>query len=1001
MKPITMLLTTSCLATMLAGTAHAQVVPVEALPDTNTASTTTDEDADKAIVVTGTRIVRPNNKSAAPIATVTSQEIQAQGATTIEEVLNRLPQVAPNAEQNYAESSGRQRIKLRSLGFERTLTLVDGLRLGIQNGMDVGIIPASLVERIDVLSGGASSVYGSDAVSGVVNFILKKNFDGVELNGNYSFYNHQNRENPVTDAARRAFFQTPLGMTNDGARMDVTMTAGKSFLDNRVNLTGFFSYRQSDLLPQGARSWSACEVTQPTKDAALTCTRSQYTQVGTIIPGSGANAGRVLVNNPNGSGNLIPWGSVAGAAANPFDEFAAQREFNRINAGGFLTVDLSEAAEIYSTFLAYRDRSQNPTPLRVYPSGIYGSTPYQVNCNNPFLSASQGQTLCGGAAGTNTLVPFNLLYRFDGLPPAYNKFENLGYRVTGGIRGKVLKAWNYDIAGVYSANRSTDSYPPFPNEDRLRQSLIVDNVGGVPTCRTGGAACVPFNPFRPYNNAAAFVDSVYESVDGRQISKPSMWQVLGTVSGDLGEYGIKSPFADQGVAIAAGVEFRAERFISTADAQFRLTNGGTDARFTQNVVEGNVEAQLPLVEDQSWTQLLQVNLGYRKSKYNRLDGAFDTWKVEGLWAPIDDITLRGSINKAQAAPSLIQAVQASNINYVTVGSRNDPCATTPDPQNPGRFLAPTASIEACRATGLPDNLYGSQTLNCPDALCTIRNGGFNLTPETAYTKTFGVVLRPRFLPGLTVSIDRFLIDLNDSISYFSAGDFVNGCVQTQNPYYCRGIVRNPGSYTLFSPAASNPTTGFIIQGTSNGYKSDSHGWDFQGQYALNLDTAGRLDLSFNGTLMTSIGSQESPTVTARQCVGYYGPFCGEGFPKWVHGLRTTWSTQDNVVNISLNWRHQGPMTITFNADADTGIPYGPANRRSTYNRIEAYDYFDLATTFNVAKRFVLRLAVNNLFDRDPPLIPNSRSELGLLRNNTVFRYDLLGRQIVAGATVRF
>ena len=774
MKPITKLLATSCLATMLAGAAHAQVVPVEALPDTKDASSTSDDD--KAIVVTGTRIVRPNNKSAAPIATVTAQEIQAQGATTIEEVLNRLPQVAPNAEQNYAESSGRQRIKLRSLGFERTLTLVDGLRLGIQNGLDVGIIPASLVERIDVLSGGASSVYGSDAVSGVVNFILKKNFDGVELNANYNFYNHQNRENAVTDAARRSFFQTPLGMTNDGARMDVTLTAGKSFLDDRVNLTGFFSYRQADLLPQGARSWSACEVTQPSKDAALTCTRSQYTQVGTIIPGAGANAGRVLVNNPNGSGNLIPWGSVAGAAANPFDEFAAQREFNRINAGGFLTVKLSDAAEIYSTFLAYRDRSQNPTPLRVYPSGIYGATPYQVNCNNPFLSASQGQTLCGTAAGTNTLVPFNVLYRFDGLPPAYNKFENKGYRVTGGVRGDVFDAWHYDLSGVYSANRAMLTYPAFPNEQRLRQSLIVDNVNGVPTCRTGGASCVPFNPFRPYNNAAAFADYAFETVDGSQISKPSMWQVLGTVSGDLGKYGIKSPLAEQGVAIAMGVEFRAERYIETADALFRETNGGTDARYTQNIWEGNVEAQLPLVEDRSWTQLLQLNAGYRQSKYNRLDGSFGTWKIEGLWAPVDDVTFRASINKAQAAPTLTQAVSASNINYVTVGSRNDPCATTPDPQNPGRFLAPVASIAACRATGLPDNLYGSQTLSCPDGLCTIRNGGFNLTPETAYTKTFGIVFRPRFVPGLTVSVDRFLIDLQDAINYFPATDFINGCV---------------------------------------------------------------------------------------------------------------------------------------------------------------------------------------------------------------------------------
>lgn len=999
MTSITKLLATSCLATVLAGTAHAQVVPVEALPDTKTTTTTSRDD--DAVVVTGTRIVRPNNKSAAPIATVTALEIQAQGATTIEEVLNRLPQVAPNAEQNFAESEGRQRIKLRSLGFERTLTLVDGLRLGIQNGLDVGIIPATLVERIDVLTGGASSVYGSDAVSGVVNFILRKNFDGVELTGNYNFYNHQNRENAVTAAARRTGFQAPTGLTNDGGRFDVTLSAGKSMFDGRVNLTGFVSYRDVALLPQGSRSWSACEVTTPTRDSALACTRSQYTQVGTIIPGAGANAGRVLVNNPNGSGNFVPWGSGPNTAANPFDEFAAQREFNRINAGGFLNIDLSEAAQIYSTFLAYRDRSQNPVPLRVYPSGVYGATPYQVNCNNPFLSASQGQALCGAAAGTNALVPFNVLYRMDGLPPASNRFENLGYRVTAGVRGDVLRAWHYDLAGVYATNRATTTYPAFPNEQRLRQSLIVDNVGGRPTCRTGGASCVPFNPFRPFNNDQAFADYVFENVDGSQIAKPSMWQVLGTVSGDLGEYGITSPLAEQGIAIAGGVEFRAERFISTADALFRTTNGGTDQRFTQNVLEYNVEAQIPLVENQRWTQLLQVNTGYRRSKYNRLNGSFDTWKVEGLWAPVDDITFRGSINKAQAAPSLFQAVQAGDFTYVTNGSRNDPCASAPDPQNPGRTLAPTASIEACRATGLPDNLYGSTTLSCPDGLCTIRNGGFDLTPETAYTKTFGVVLRPRFVPGLTVSIDRFLIDLDDQISYIGANDFVNGCVQTRNPYFCRGIVRNPGTFTLFSPAASNPTSGFFLQGSTNGYKSDSHGWDFQSQYAIDLKNSGNLNLSFNGTLMTSVGSQESPTITPRNCVSYYGPFCGEGFPKWVHGMRTTWSSLDDIVSLSLNWRYQGPMTISYNADPDTGIPFTAADRRATYNRIRDYNYFDLAATFNVAKRYTLRFAVNNLFDRDPPLIPNSRSDLGLLRNNTVFRYDLLGRQIVAGATVRF
>ena len=139
------------------------------------------------VVVTGTRITRPNTRSAAPIVTTTAFDIAAQGATTIEEVVNRLPQVQVNSEQNFSDSEGRQRVKLRSLGYERTLMLIDGLRIGLPNTVDVGIIPNALVERIDVLTGGASSVYGSDAVSGVVNFILKKNFEGIRIDANYNF----------------------------------------------------------------------------------------------------------------------------------------------------------------------------------------------------------------------------------------------------------------------------------------------------------------------------------------------------------------------------------------------------------------------------------------------------------------------------------------------------------------------------------------------------------------------------------------------------------------------------------------------------------------------------------------------------------------------------------------------------------------------------------------------------------------------------------------------
>ncbi|MGR6328248.1 TonB-dependent receptor domain-containing protein [Sphingomonas sp. XXL09] len=1020
-----MLLTSSCcLMTLFASSALAQTQTAPAgsrSVDEETAAPTVGDpvaeaklrlEADKAIIaadprdiiVTGTRITRPNNHSAAPITTTTAAEIAAQGATTIEEVLNRLPQVQANSEQNYADSDGRQRIKLRSLGFERTLTLVDGLRLGIQNGMDVSIIPNTLVERIDVLSGGASSVYGSDAVSGVVNFILKKNFDGIALTGNYSFYNHDNRPDAVTEAATRASFPTRSGMTNDGGRASLSLALGKTLFGGAVNITGFVAYRASESIGIGDRSNGACEVTQKVSTGVLTCTRSTYTPAGTIVPG-GIGVGSTLVNNPNGSGTLVPWNSGPGTVANPYDEIAFQRYFNRINTGGFLTARLDDHVELYANALFYRDQSYNALPNRIYSYSAYGSTPFQVNCDNPFLSSSQRAALCG--TQTSGLVPLDLRYRFDGLPLVQTRFVNKGMRIVAGVRGKVLDdVWSYDLAGVYSRNTNRQIYPGNPDFNRVNRSLNVVNVNGTPTCVAAidgtDKACVPFNAFIPFNNDAAANRYLFTSVDGSSGSISRMWQGLLVINGDLGRYGITSPLAKQGVAVAFGGEFRDEGFIGNADAQYRATNGGTDSNYAQNVWEANAEVQAPLIEDRSWTQLLQLNGGYRRSKYNMLQGSFGTWKIEGIWSPIDDISFRGSFNKAQRAPTVIEAVQAYAVDYTTAGSRNDPCASTPDPNSsdPNARLPATATLIQCRRTGLPDNLYNSASLNCPDQTCTIRNGGFGLKPETAYTKTFGVVLRPRFLKGLTASADRFLIDLNDSISYIAANDFLNGCLSTGLSYYCRGVVRNPGNYTLYSVAAKNPTSGYFAQGTTNGYKSKSHGWDFQAQYTLHLGRFGSLDTSFNGSLTTLAGSQDSPDAKATNCVGYYGPFCGESLPKWKHGLRATWDTPDHIVHVSANWRHIGPMTISYNAAPSAGLPFESTDRRAFYTGVPTYDYIDLSIGFDVAKRFGLSVSVNNLFDRDPPLVPDSRSLLGLLHSNTMFGYDLLGRQIAVGFNAR-
>ncbi|MBB3909771.1 TonB-dependent receptor plug domain-containing protein [Sphingomonas desiccabilis] len=961
------------------------------------------------VVVTGTRIQRPNNRSAAPIVTTTSAEIAAQGATTIEEVLNRLPQVQANSEQNFSDSEGRQRIKLRSLGYERTLMLIDGLRIGLPNTVDVGIIPTALVDRIDVLTGGASSVYGSDAVSGVVNFILKKNFEGVRLDANYSFFNHNNRESAVTEAASRIGVTAPSGMTNDGGRADISLSAGTNLFDDRVNITGFVNYRQSDLVRLRDRSGAVCEVVQTSNTAPLACSRASFTPAGTIIPQAGAYAGQVLVNNPNGNGTFIPINSGPVAAqANPYDDWSFQRPFDRINAGGFITAQINDHIEFYGNGLYYKDKSYNTQLNRTFNFGAYGSTPFQVNCDNPFLSASQAQVLCGANAGVaGQYAPIDVRYRFDGLPSVQQKFTNEGYRIVAGLRGRVLDdVWSYDVAGMISRARLDSIDTPFAQFESINNSLDVVNVGGTPTCRSvvngSDPACVPFNAFAPFNQDLALNNYLYGGATGGIYTRiPRLLQFLGTVSGDLGKYGITSPFAEQGIAIAIGAEYREEMERSIVNDIFRENNGyGENQRVTQNILEGNVEVQAPLVENQSWTQLLQLNAGYRQSKYNRLDGSFGTWKVEGIWAPIEDITFRASYNKSQAAPGVGAAAGAANV-FWNQGFYADPCAPRVDPSNPnGPRLAPSASLAQCRNTGLADNLYGSATLICPDDRCTVREGGFGLTPESAFTKTFGVVLRPRFLPGLTVSIDRWLIDLEDQLTFLNPADWINECLTTGNDYFCRGIVRNPDG-TLSSSPAGSPATGWVSRGSVNGYKSQSHGWDFQGQYNLGLGNVGFLDMSFNGTLMTLVGTQGAPTVEPRDCTGYWGSGCGESMPTWQHQFRTTWTSSDRVASISLNWRHRSAMPLTFYSPEDTGIPrQDESARRDQYAGIKAYDWFDVAFTFDINKKMTFRLAANNIFDRDPPIVPDSRAQIGLLRGNTIMGYDLLGRQIVAGVSLR-
>ncbi|MBT0667943.1 TonB-dependent receptor [Novosphingobium profundi] len=997
MRPIFKnLLHTTCLAGLIA-------LPVAAhAADADSPSSASDSAADdgNAIVVTGSLIKRPNAAAAAPILSVTNEAIKAQAAVNIEEVLNRLPQFAPDSQQGYQDSDGRQRIKLRNLGFERTLVLVDGRRLGTMNGEDVGMIPTALVKRVDVLTGGASAVYGSDAIAGVVNFIMDDNFEGLQLNANYNFYLHNNRNGTAAKTAKAYGFDSASGLSTDGGRSDISLVGGTKLFDDRLHIQGYVDYRKASLVGYGDRSSSACQLTQ-SGDGDLGCTTSTYNTNGYFSPTTGTNAGNAYVNDPANPGTFTPYSTDY--AANPYDGYSLQRANERWNAGGFMNFEISPAATVYANAMWFRDRSVNPYPARLYAYSAYGSTPYSVSCDNAFLSSQQASTLCGSAAGTSATVPTDLRYRFADVGDQDDIYLNKGLRITTGVRGDLGHSWSYDIGGVYARNQSDYNWA-YPNFDRINQA-----INGCP--EGSAAGCIPIDIFgntTSSTNQQAF-NWLLEDQYGTLSNVSHLYDLMGTVQGDLGSYGIQSPWASTGVGIAFSVEYREDHLdVSKDDLWISYNGGDAEAHYQQAAWEGMVELQVPIVEDKPWARSLELNGAYRLSKYSGNPSLFSTFKAEAIWSPSSDITLRASFNRAQRAPTVVEQYQAESTSYGNIDtSFNDFCAptVTTSVDASGATVTtygdPAASLAVCEATGLDSSLYGSTSLLCPDETgCTYKSGGFTVDPETAYTKTIGLVLTPSFLPGLSLSVDRFLIDLDNSIGYNDYTYFTNGCLATGSEFFCSMFVRNSDG-TLYSDASSNPTSGYIRQGTTNYYKSKSHGWDLQAQYGLDLGAkAGRLDFDFAGSLTTYAGGQDSPILAKYNCVGYYGGSCGQLIPKWTHQLRTTWTAPDDEVSISLNWRFVGPLTNVTNS-GKTSLGWYEGGERSTYYHIPAYNYFDLAIGFRVAERFGLRFTVNNLFDKDPPVVPNSYS-YALSRNNTLSaRYDSLGRQVAISTTVDF
>ncbi len=982
-----------------------------------------DAEEEEAIVVTGSRIPQPNLTGTSPVTQVTSEDITTQGVTRIEDLTNQLPQVFATQGSNYSNgASGTAEISLRGLGSKRSLVLVDGHRVGYgspnNSAADLNQIPGAMVERVEILTGGASAVYGSDAVAGVVNFIMRDNFEGFRIDAQYGFYQHDNDSDngylreviAARGTTNPAEFQLPPDDVNDGFGKEISLIFGASSPDGRGNVTAYATYRSNDAVLQRDRDYSACVLGNasvaavpgvPAGAAHWTCAGSA-----TSFPGyfTSPTTGAFTISQTTGL--FVPF-----VAANNQYNFGPlnfyQRPDERYTMGAFAHYQINEHAEAYAQamFMEYTSNAQ------IAPSGAFFGNTNTINCDNPLLPANTAAvnlvncTPAEIAAGT--AKTFYVGRRNVEGGPRQDHRTNESFRIVAGLRGAVNDSWDYDVSGAISRTRLSRAYL---NELSIARQIKAFDVilgpallpngnanplAGVPECRSvfngSDPACVPYDIFTPGGVTPAAL--AYLQVPLVNIAEMTQQNVIGTVSGDLG---FGSPAAESNIQAAFGVEYRRDELNNTLDASFLTGDGAGQGGPTlglngvTDVFEIFGEARMPIVEGAPMADLLAVDVAYRYSEYD-FGVQTDTYKIGGEWAPVEDIRFRAAFQKAVRAANIVELFSAQGAGLYNQGP--DPC----DDVANGAAAVPANCVSA---TPAPYQVTAAQstggTLTNPAGQYNgLFGGNPNLAPEEGETLTYGFVFQPRFLDGLVVTVDYFDIEVTNLIAVVGAANTVNDCYLNGNLASCALITRNPGNGSLFRGA------GQVVDLNTNIGGLHTTGIDINANYNFEIGAAGALGFQLVGTWVdTLIVDEGAATGNAPyDCNGLWGgnASCGTPTPEWRHRLRASWETPWNVEAI-LTWRYYSEAT----REQGQGVPPPNTLANSLGRDFPAQNYFDIAGNWELFENTRLRFGINNVMDKDPPLSTSTNVGAGAGNGNTFPQvYDALGRWIFVGATVDF
>lgn len=905
------------------------------------------------IVVTGSRIQSQTVTSSAPVTEIQREDFALSGATRVDDLVNQYPQLTPAFDsQSNNPSTGYATVSLRNLGAQRTLTLVNGRRLppGAAGELrDISIIPAALINRVDILTGGASAVYGSDAVAGVVNFMLDTEFEGFSVGAGYSAYQHDNRNTYMQGLQDARGFEYEDGNSGfDGASKNIDLAWGGRLGDGSGHAMAWVTYRQNDALFHGQRDYSSCAL-----DAAgRACGGSATNATGNFYfyqPAS--EIGTSASFDTNGR-----WRNSYGAPYNYAPPNYYQRPDERYTAGTVISYEVNEFFTPYFEAMLVNRKDS----VQIAESGAFFTRLANQSCSNPIYG-----TACAdlGLTPEDPFIVYVARRNLEGGPRRTDTSDTT-YRFVVGTKGNLGETWNYDASYLFA--RTANDVQGFNDflTPRIQSALLGCPAGSF-------AGCEFYNVWQPGGVTVSAANALAGVSFDKVNTELEVFNAFAT--GDLG-FGLPSAGGST-IFTVFGVEHRRESYAYVADSDSAAGNfAGAGAASPPidgetKVNEVFMEALVPVFAGDGLFKSFDIDLGYRYSDYDRSGGA-NTYKI-GFTGEIGMVRPRAGYNRAIRAPGINDLFSQQN---VILFQGADPCSGA----------TPTFTAAQCLNTGVSAAQYGRVPGNPAQQNNQFVGGNPNLQPEQADTYTVGFVVTP--VQDLAIALDYYDIKIEDTIASIGANTILNFCATTGDPFLCDRINRNPASGDIWRDPSS-----FVSNLTDNFGELHVQGIDLNVNYSFEA-LGGRFFTAFVGNFILKEEAAPLPGVNddaTYDCAGRINPSCQTS--EWRHIANVRYSRDNWSVNA--RWRYFGELDYI----GTNGAVLTADSLVAAKGGIPGYSYLDLSGSLALADNIDLTFGVNNVADKEPPLVGVNNA----LNANAPGGYDQLGRYIFSSINLKF